>query len=48
MFELSEGEVRVVGTNEVQQPELTIIEKIYAGSKSEATGFYKKTAAVLV
>ena len=45
MFELSEGEVRVVGTNEVQQPELTIIEKIYAGSKSEATGFYKKNGS---
>jgi len=45
MFELSEGEVHVVGTDEVQQPELTIIEKIYAGSKSEATGFYKKNGS---
>jgi len=45
MFELSEGEVHVVGTDKVQQPELTIIEKIYAGSKSEATGFYKKNGS---
>ena len=41
MFELSEGEVHVVGTDKVQQPELTITERIYADSEPEAINYQK-------
>ena len=40
MFELSEGEVHVVGTDKVQQPELTITKSVYADSEPEARRFY--------
>ena len=45
LIKLARGKVHVVGTDEVEQPELTITERIYAGSKSEAAGFYKKNGS---
>ena len=45
MFELAEGEVHVVGTDEVKKPELIVTERIYAGSEPEATGFYEKNGS---
>ena len=45
MFELSEGEVHVVGTDEVQQPELTITKSVYADSEPEARRFYDQNGS---
>jgi len=45
MFELSEGEVRVVGTDEVRQPELTITEMVFADSEPEARRFYEQNGS---
>jgi len=42
MFELSEGEVHVERTKNVQRPELTITERIFADSEPEARRFYKQ------
>ena len=42
MIELAEGEVDVVGTGEVNKPELIVIQRIYADSEPEAKGFYEK------
>ena len=42
MFELSEGKVHVVGTKNVQKPELTITERVYADSEPEARRFYEQ------
>ena len=45
MIKLAKGEVLVLETDEVQQPKLTITERVYAGSKSEATRFYKENGS---
>ena len=45
LIKLVEGEICIEGTDKVQQPELTITERIYAGSKSEATRFYKENGS---
>jgi len=45
MIKLAKGEVLVLETDEVQQPKLTITERVYAGSKSEAIGFYKENGS---
>ena len=45
LIKLAKGQIRIEGTDKVQQPELTITERIYAGSKSEATRFYKENGS---
>ena len=45
LIKLVKGEICIEGTDEVKKPELTITERIYAGSKSEATGFYKENGS---
>jgi hypothetical protein len=45
MIELTKGEVHVVGTDKVQQPELIVTERIYADSEPEARGFYEKNGS---
>ena len=45
LIKLVEGEICIEGTDEVQQPKLTITERVYAGSKSEAIGFYKENGS---
>jgi len=52
MIKLSKGQIRIEGTDKVQQPKLTITEMVFADSEPEAINFYKKitkkTAAVLM
>jgi len=52
MIQLTEGKICIETDNKVQQPELTITERVYADSEPEAINFYeknyKKTAAVLM
>jgi len=45
---LPEGEIRIVGTNEVLQPRLTIEERIFAGSEVKARNFYQSNGGVEV
>jgi len=40
---LYKGNVHVVGTDEVKQPELTITEMVYAGSEDEAIDYQKNS-----
>jgi len=42
MIKLSKGQIRIEGTDKVQQPKLTITEMVFADSEPEAINFYKK------
>ena len=42
MIKLSKGQIRIEGTDKVQQPKLTITEIVFADSEPEAINFYKK------
>ncbi len=41
---LPEGEIRIVGTNQVQRPILTIEERIFADSEDQAINFYQSNS----
>jgi len=42
MIQLTEGKICIETDNKVQQPELTITERVYADSEPEAINFYEK------
>jgi len=41
-IKLAKGQIRIEETDEVGRPELIVTERIYAGSESEASNFYKQ------
>jgi len=45
LIKLARGKVHVVGTDEVEQPELTITEMVFADSEPEASNFYQQNGS---